>query len=144
MQAGERQTPNMKQIPGSELSAQSLMLGLSSPTVRALPEPKSDAQLTEPPRCPFIARFLSMPSKLSHSPCVFLTLSCVLSPSFHQLCPLSPKGAASCLWASVPMLLLYQPVQVPLSPVLCAWKTFYSCFKPEPHATSLMNLFPTA
>ena len=48
----ERDTQNPKQVPGSELSAQSPMWGLNSQTVRSRPEPKLDAQLTEPPRHP--------------------------------------------------------------------------------------------
>ena len=48
----ERETQNPKQAPGSELSAQSPMRGLNSQTLRSGPEPKSDAQLTEPPRHP--------------------------------------------------------------------------------------------
>ena len=43
---------NLKQAPGSELSARSLKRGLKSGTVRSLPELKSDAQLTESPRRP--------------------------------------------------------------------------------------------
>ena len=42
----ERETHNLKQAPGSELSAQSPMRGLNSQTA------KSDAQPTEPPRSP--------------------------------------------------------------------------------------------
>ena len=34
------------------MSAQSPTRGSNSGTVRSRPEPKSDAQLTEPPRCP--------------------------------------------------------------------------------------------
>ena len=41
---------NPKQAPGSELSAQSPMLGSNPWTVRSWPELKLDAQLTEPPR----------------------------------------------------------------------------------------------
>ena len=48
----ERETQNLKQDPGSELSAQSLTQGSNSQTGRSSPEPKSDAQLTEPPRSP--------------------------------------------------------------------------------------------
>ena len=48
----ERGRQNPKQAPGSELSAQSLTRGLNSQTVRSWPEPKSDAQPTEPPRRP--------------------------------------------------------------------------------------------
>ena len=56
MRAGEeqreRETQNSKQAPGSKLSAQSLTRGSNSWTVRSRPEPKSDTQLTETPRCP--------------------------------------------------------------------------------------------
>ena len=38
----ERETQNPRQAPGSELSAQRLMRGLKSQTVRSGPEPKSD------------------------------------------------------------------------------------------------------
>ena len=48
----KRETQNLKQAPGSELSAQSWMQGSNSQTARSWPEPKSDAQPTEPPRCP--------------------------------------------------------------------------------------------
>ena len=48
----ERETQNLKQAPGSELSAQSLMQGSNSWTARSGPELKSDAELTEPPRHP--------------------------------------------------------------------------------------------
>ena len=41
-----------KQAPGSELSAQSPTQGLNPRTVRSRPEPKSDAEPTEPPRRP--------------------------------------------------------------------------------------------
>ena len=48
----ERETQNPKQAPGSELSAQSVTQGLNPSTARSRPEPKSDAQPTEPPRSP--------------------------------------------------------------------------------------------
>ena len=48
----ERETQNWKQAPGSEPSAQSQMRGSNSRTTRSWPEPKSDPQLTEPPRRP--------------------------------------------------------------------------------------------
>ena len=48
----EKETQNLKQAPGSELSAQSPMRGSSSQTMRSRPEPKSKAQRTEPPGCP--------------------------------------------------------------------------------------------
>ena len=48
----ERETQNPKQAPGSELSAQSPTRGSNSRTARSWPEPKSDAQPTEPPRRP--------------------------------------------------------------------------------------------
>ena len=48
----ERETQNLKQAPGFELSVQSLMQGSNSGTTRSWPEPKLDAQPTEPPRHP--------------------------------------------------------------------------------------------
>ena len=48
----ERETQNPKQVPGSELSAQNPTWGSNSLTARSRPEPKSDTQLTEPPRRP--------------------------------------------------------------------------------------------
>ena len=53
----ERETQNLKQAPGSELSAQSPTRG-SNPQTTSWREVKSDAQPTEPPRCPKIL-FLS-------------------------------------------------------------------------------------
>ena len=50
----KRETQNPKQVPGSELSAQSLMQGSNSQTRRSSPESKSDAQLTERPRSPLM------------------------------------------------------------------------------------------
>ena len=46
----ERETQNRKQVPGSELSAQSPTQGWNPRSVRPRSEPKSDAQPTEPPR----------------------------------------------------------------------------------------------
>ena len=48
----ERGRQNPKQAPGSELSAQSPTRGSNPRTARSRPEPKSDAQPTEPPRRP--------------------------------------------------------------------------------------------
>ena len=48
----ERGRQNLKQTPGSELSAQSPTRGSNSRVVRSWPEPKSDAQPTESPRYP--------------------------------------------------------------------------------------------
>ena len=50
---GERE--NLKQAPGSELSAQNLTWGSSSRTTRSWPEPKLCAQQTEPSRRPLTA-----------------------------------------------------------------------------------------
>ena len=50
----ERETQNLKQAPGSELSAQSPTWGLNPQTATSGPEPKRDAQVTEPPRRPNI------------------------------------------------------------------------------------------
>ena len=38
----ERETQNLKQVPGSKLSAKNPMQDLNPQTVRSLPEPKSD------------------------------------------------------------------------------------------------------
>ena len=54
----ERETQHRKQAPGSELSAQSPTRGSNSRTVSSRPEPKSDAQPTEPPRRPIFFSFL--------------------------------------------------------------------------------------
>ena len=48
----ERETQNPKQAPGSKPSAQSPPWGSNPQTVRSWREPKSDVQLTKPPRCP--------------------------------------------------------------------------------------------
>ena len=59
----ERETQNPKQAPGFELSAQSLTRGSNSQTARSGPEPKSGAQLTEPPRRPNAEHFYTWFSK---------------------------------------------------------------------------------
>ena len=59
----ERETQNLKQAPGSEPSAQSLTRGSNSRTARSWPEPKSDAQPTEPPMRPETAIWISRLSK---------------------------------------------------------------------------------
>ena len=48
----EKETQNPKQVPGSEISAQSLMWDSNPQMVRPWPQQKLDALLTEPPRCP--------------------------------------------------------------------------------------------
>ena len=48
----ERETQNLKEAPGSELSATEPDTGLEPMSVRPRPESKLDAQPTEPPRCP--------------------------------------------------------------------------------------------
>ena len=48
----KRDTQNLKQAPGSELSAQSPMRDSNSRTATSWPEPKLAAQPTEPPRRP--------------------------------------------------------------------------------------------
>ena len=53
----ERETQNRKQAPGSEPSVQSPARGSNSRAVRSWPEPKSDAQPTEPPRRPSASVF---------------------------------------------------------------------------------------
>ena len=60
MGKGQREeTQNPKQAPGSKLSAQSPMRGLNSETARSWPEPKPDAQPTEPPGHPDMVHSLS-------------------------------------------------------------------------------------
>ena len=54
----ERETLNRKQAPGFELSAPSPTRGLNPWAVRSWPEPTSDAQPTEPPRCPNCMQYL--------------------------------------------------------------------------------------
>ena len=56
----ERETQNLKQAPGFELSAQSPMWGLNSQTARSWPESKLDAQQTELPRHPCTEVFYSL------------------------------------------------------------------------------------
>ena len=53
----EKETQNLKEAPGFELSVQSPTRGSNSQTTRSRPEPKSGAQLTEPPRCPRTAKY---------------------------------------------------------------------------------------
>ena len=53
----ERETQNLKQASGSELSAQSPTPGSNLWTMRS-PEPKSDTQLSELPRHPLLLYFL--------------------------------------------------------------------------------------
>ena len=53
----ERGRQNLKQAPGSELSAQSPTWGSNSWTTRSWPELKSFAQPTEPPRRPCLPGF---------------------------------------------------------------------------------------
>ena len=48
----ERETRNLKQAPGSELSAQSPRLGLNPRTVRSRPRPKLDAEHPATPHYP--------------------------------------------------------------------------------------------
>ena len=53
----KRETQTPKQVPGPELSAQSQRRGSNPRTVRSWPEPKSDTELTKPPRRPNIFLF---------------------------------------------------------------------------------------
>ena len=52
----ERKTQT-EEAPGSELSAQSPTRGSNSQAMRSRPEPKLDAQPTEPPRHPLLCFF---------------------------------------------------------------------------------------
>ena len=53
----ERETQNLQMAPGSELSAQSLTQSSSPQTRRSWPEPKLEAQPTEPPGAPELTLF---------------------------------------------------------------------------------------
>ena len=55
----ERKTQTPKQAPGSEPSAQSPTQGSNSQTMRSWPEPKPDAQPTEPPGTPYACTFVT-------------------------------------------------------------------------------------
>ena len=66
VEGAERETQNSKQAAGSELSAQSPRQGWNLQTGRPLPELKSDAQLTEPPRRPW--KFVPLKSLFSQTP----------------------------------------------------------------------------
>ena len=76
----ERETQNLKQAPGSELSAQSPTRGSNSRTARSWPEPKSFAQPTEPPRSPAALPFYAVVGIFHLSPPA-MTL---LHRGFHQ------------------------------------------------------------
>ena len=54
---GQRGRHNTKQAPGSQRSAQNPTRAWNPGTGRSWPEPKLNAQLTEPPRCPFMTIF---------------------------------------------------------------------------------------
>ena len=69
----ERETLNPKQAPGSELSAKSPTRSSNSWTVRSWPEPKSEAQLTEPPRRPSSVTFISIYRESYKLPCYLHT-----------------------------------------------------------------------
>ena len=58
---GQRERERGSEV-GSARTAVSLIWGLNSETVRRWPEPKSDAQSTEPPRCPQKTYSVSHPS----------------------------------------------------------------------------------
>ena len=72
----ERGTHNTKQAPGSELSAQSSTRGSSPQTTRSWPEPKLDAQQTEPSRRPMVIVLMFIrPSAINFSMCFPLILT---------------------------------------------------------------------
>ena len=90
----EKETQNLKQDPGSEVSAQSPTRGSNSQAVRSWPEPKSDAQLTEPPRCPRIYIFAYV---FFHTLClsfiyafVCINFQCILNITNFMIIILSP------------------------------------------------------
>ena len=59
----DRETQNLKQAPGSELSAQSPTQGSNSQSARSRPDLKSDTQPTEPPRHPESKQLLTVEIK---------------------------------------------------------------------------------
>ena len=59
----ERETQNPNQAPGSKPSAQSPMQGSNPQATRSWPELKSEAQPTEPPRCPRVHNFKTKTSR---------------------------------------------------------------------------------
>ena len=64
VQAGEGQREGARESEADSMpTAASPMQGSNSQTTRSRPEPKLDAQLTEPPRRPIISFFLN---KMSH------------------------------------------------------------------------------
>ena len=86
----EGETHNLKQAPGSELSAHSLMQGLKPQTTRSWLEPKLDAWWTEPPRQPMSVYLLIltwvMIPELWDKACVRLCTPYIPLPSLHVLC----------------------------------------------------------
>ena len=78
----ERETQNRKQVPGSELSAQSPTRGSNPRTMRSWPGPKLDTQPTEPPRRPSCPIF--DPNHMNYCSSQSSTLF-QASTSFHTL-----------------------------------------------------------
>ena len=137
----ERETQTLKQAPGSELSAQSPKRGSDSQIVRSWPELKSEAQLTEPPRRPWVitnstfylknlARGMLIHNRyLTH----IKTVKEIKQLNFFHLCTLS--SLYICKFVSVFLdlfitLRLYTKLQFPLSQhlVFNLWPLRSSCF----------------
>ena len=72
----ERETQNPKQVPGSEPSAQSPTWGSNPRILTSWPEPKPEAQSTEPPRCPSYLILILIPA-LSFNSVFFVTFDIV-------------------------------------------------------------------
>ena len=80
------ETQNLKQAPGSGLSAQNLTWGSNSWTMRSWPEPKWEAQLTEPPRCPAVCLSFNGNEPFGEK---------FGAPAFYAMCLTSPPSCAS-------------------------------------------------
>ena len=79
----EREAQNLKQPPGSEVSAQSPTPGSNPRAVRSWPEPKWVVQLTEPPRCPYV--FFFFKKKVYCRKCLQSSNTAYLKPFSKQL-----------------------------------------------------------
>ena len=73
----EKETQNLKQAPGSGLSAQSPTWGSNSQTVRSWPEPKLDTQPTELPRRRWGVSYFALQCRLQCPWNIYLFL-CIL------------------------------------------------------------------
>ena len=105
----ERETRNPKQTPGSKLSAQSLMQGSNSQTMRLWPEPKSDAHQTKSPRCPILG-FLLLGVGFLITDLISLLISlCILLISLFRF-SIHDSDLVGCLFLGIYPFLLGYPI----------------------------------